>query len=93
MSARAKTGLLAALNDRWRVVDDPLQWILQVRQRQETGKVTGWVGSAYCVTREALLRAIGERCGPINPEALAVLQTLPDLHPAPPLTREGGTHG
>jgi len=75
------------LNSRWRVVDDPLQWILQVRRATARKNDTGYQNRSYCVSRTGLLRCIREYCdpsneedGPIDPEALAILEKLPELH-------------
>ena len=37
--------LVAHLNARWRVVDDPLQWRLQRKKGNPRSKNTGWRGS------------------------------------------------
>ena len=63
------------LNDRWRVTVDPLQWRLEHLSRSR------WDGSAYCVTRDALLRNIRERCGPVSADALGLIESLPPFHP------------
>ena len=70
----------ATLNGRWRVIDDPLQWILQVRQGSKTLKGTGWRDRAYCAQRSALIRCIGEFCGEVSEYALAVIEALPSRH-------------
>ena len=54
--------LIAQLNANWRVVDDPLQWILQRRNGTPREKSTGWQGRSFCRTREGLLRCIREYC-------------------------------
>jgi hypothetical protein len=54
--------LLAQLNERWRVVDDPLQWILQQKKGNTRSKNSGWRSHSFCRTREALLRGIREYC-------------------------------
>lgn len=54
--------LIAQLNANWRVVDDPLQWILQRRKGTPREKSTGWQGRSFCRTREGLLRCIREYC-------------------------------
>jgi hypothetical protein len=64
------------LNGRWRVEYDPLQWVLAKRRCG-----TRWRGNAFCTTRQALLRNIRERCGDIDPDALAEVMALPDWHP------------
>jgi hypothetical protein len=69
---------VVVLNDRWRVrLDDPLEWVLEVRKGRETSRSSGFRGSAWCVTRTALMQNIRERCGEVNPEAWAVLESLP----------------
>jgi hypothetical protein len=60
------------LNDQWRVEHDEMQWVLQCRQGGR------WRDRSFCVTREALLRCIGEHCG--TADISAVLR-LPDWHP------------
>ena len=54
--------LIAQLNASWRVVDDPLQWILQRRKGNSRAKNTGWRARSYCRTKDALLRCIREHC-------------------------------
>ena len=44
LSAAATTAAVdfpIVLNDRWRVVDDPLQWILQYRESDPSERSTG----------------------------------------------------
>jgi hypothetical protein len=66
------------LNDTWRVAHDGrLQWILQRRAKNGV-----WHGNAYCVTQAALLRNIRERCGPVDPAAVKVIEGWhPTYHP------------
>jgi hypothetical protein len=77
--------IVVKLNDRWRVIDHPLQWILQYR-RNNRGRSDGsedprsWEGKRFCRTRTALLRDIRENCGAVDPAAVATLKTLPDRH-------------
>jgi hypothetical protein len=54
--------LVAQLNESWRVVDDPLQWILQRKKGSPRRKNSGWRSRSFCRTREALLRCIREYC-------------------------------
>lgn len=68
-------GFPIRLNERWRVSFDQLQWILE---RYRGGR---WIGSAYCVTRETLLRNIRERAGTVDANALALVAALPEWHP------------
>jgi len=71
---------LAQLNDRWRIVDDPLQWILQQRKGNSRKKNSGWQNRSFCRTRGGLLRCVREKCGEVHAEALARLQALPKFH-------------
>ena len=75
-----KTTELVRLNDKWRIVDDPLQWILERRRGVPGKKSTGWVGNAYCMTRRALLRNIRERAGEVDPAAVAYIEPWPERH-------------
>jgi hypothetical protein len=54
--------VVAQLNERWRVVDDPLQWILQSRKGNARFKSSGWRSRSFCRTLEGLLRCIREYC-------------------------------
>ena len=63
---------LVKLNDKWRIDDDPLQWILKRR----SGKV--WRDRSFCMTRKALLRCIREYCGDVDPAAVAFIETWPE---------------
>lgn len=70
------------LNSRWRVrLDDPLQFVLEVRKGNARNRASGYLGSAYCVSRTALLRNIHKRAGHVSMAALAQVAALPDLHP------------
>lgn len=65
------------LNDRWQIVDDPLQWILQ--RRKEPGKA--WAPVAYCRTRAGLqLRIRGDLDPPDRDAALAMVVGFPEFH-------------
>jgi hypothetical protein len=72
--------LIAQLNENWRVVDDPLQWILQRRHGNPRKKNSGWDDRSFCTTREGLLRHIRERCGQVDQAALAAISALPADH-------------
>ena len=78
--AHPSNRLLAQLNEQWRVVDDPLQWILQRRKGNPRKKNSGWKDRSFCTTRDGLLRCVREYCGEVDPNALADLQALPDHH-------------
>ena len=69
------------INAAWRVIDDPLQWILQRRKGNLRGKNTGWDSRSYCRTRNGLMLCIRERCGEGEPGALEALSMLPERHP------------
>lgn len=78
----AYAGVVAVLNDRWRVIvcRDNLQWILQRRDGERRGG-TRWAGRSYCRTRHALIRVCREHAGEIHAVALTILQTLPERLP------------
>ena len=65
--------LVAQLNESWRVVDDPLQWILQRRKGNPRPKNSGWRDRSFCRTRDALLRCVREYCGEIDVNSLSKL--------------------
>ena len=78
------------LNERWRVVDDSMQWILQVRKGRATARASGWRSRSFCVSRTGLLRSIGELCGEVDPVAVAFVETWPERHSlgaVPPLAQ------
>src|SRR6185312_16167425 len=78
--AHASNRLIALLNEGWRVVDDPLQWILQRRKGNPRKKNSGWRDRSFCTTREGLLRCVRESCGEVDDTALAQLRALPNFH-------------
>ena len=78
--AHSPNRLLAQVNDKWRVIDDPLQWILQQRKGNSRQKNSGWRSRSFCGTRAALLRCVREYCGEIRFDALTTLQALPVHH-------------
>jgi hypothetical protein len=73
--------LEAQLNGNWRVMDDPLQWILQRKKGSPRKKNSGWRNRSFCRTRERLLRCVREHCGEVDNDARAQLQALADYHP------------
>ena len=79
--AHPSNHLIAQLNATWRVVDDPLQWILQRKKGNPRNKNSGWRGRSFCRTREALLGCICKYCGEVAIEAFAKVKALPDWHP------------
>jgi len=78
--AHPSNRLVAQLNESWRVVDDPLQWILQRRKGNPRSKNQGWMSRSYCTTQGALLRCVDAYCRDVEPAAVATLNDLPDLH-------------
>jgi hypothetical protein len=79
--AHPSNRLIAQLTKNWRVVDDPLQWILQRRKGNPRKKNSGWQDRSFCTTREGLLRCLRENCGEVDEATLTQLQTLPEFHP------------
>jgi hypothetical protein len=78
--AHPSNRLTVQLNMNWRVVDDPLQWVLQRRKGNPRKKNSGWQDRSFCTTRDGLLRCIRELCGAVDDEALTCLHALPELH-------------
>src|SRR6516225_7673114 len=79
--AHPSNRLITQLNPNWRVVNDPLQWILQRRKGNPRKRNSGWIDRSFCTTREGLLRCVRESCSEVDDEALTQLQKLPDFHP------------
>ena len=92
--AHPSNRLIAQLNETWRVVDNPLQWILQRKKGSPRQKNSGWQSRSYCRTREGLLRCIRECCcSPdqgqlrciqqyrgVDAAALQQIRSLPEWH-------------
>ncbi|MGD9868088.1 MAG: hypothetical protein AB7U38_08855 [Hyphomicrobiales bacterium] len=76
-----RQSVIANLNDSWRIVDDPLQWILERRKGGPRTKATGWISRSFCASKLGLTRCIPAYCGPVDPDALAVVDALPAFHP------------
>jgi hypothetical protein len=79
-AAHPSNRLISQLNANWRVVDDPLQWILQRRKGKPRKKNCGWQDRSFCRTREGLLRSVRELCGEVDDKAPAQLHALPQFH-------------
>lgn len=79
--AHPSNRLVAQLNASWRVVDDPLQWILQRKKGKPRSKNSGWMNRSYCTSREGLLRCVAGYCGQVDPATLETLTALPEHHP------------
>ena len=78
--AHPSDGLVAQLNAAWRVVADPLQWVLQRKKGNPRSKNSGWRNRSYCTSRDGLLCRVREYCGDVSPDALAKLRGLPEHH-------------
>ena len=78
--AHPSNRVIVQLNAKWRVVDDPLQWILQRKKGNPRKKNSGWLDRSFCTTRDGLLRCVREYCREVDDHALAALQALPDYH-------------
>jgi hypothetical protein len=79
--AHPSNRVIFQLNAKWRVVDDPLQWILQRRKGNPRKKNSGWQDRSFCTTREGLLRCVRENCCEVDDKGLTKLQVLPEFHP------------
>ncbi|MEK6216192.1 MAG: hypothetical protein N2B03_03120 [Boseongicola sp.] len=66
-------GIVARLNDRWRVItcQDGIQWILQHREPSR------WRNRCFCMTSAALRREALRHGGDIDPAAWETLLALP----------------
>jgi hypothetical protein len=71
--------VVAHLNDEWRVIicAAAIQWILQRRAGERHGTAR-WEGRSYCRTREALNRLSRKHAGAVDPNAAAILASLPE---------------
>ncbi len=92
--AHPSNSLVAQLSPNWKVVADPLQWILQRRKGNPRSKNTGWISSSYCTRRDSLLRCIREYCclpdegqlrsireyRGVDPAAVQHIHALPEHH-------------
>jgi hypothetical protein len=78
--AHPSNRVLAQLNSKWRVVGDPLQWILQRKKGNPRKKNSGRQDRSFCTTREAVLRCAREYCGEVDDEALSQVRALPEFH-------------
>ena len=83
---QARMGFPIVLSDRWRISDDPVQWILQTRvgkgRTLKSGGIDdGWRNRRFHTDRKTVLRDIRELIGEVSPEALAAVEALPEKHP------------
>jgi hypothetical protein len=85
--AHPSNRLTAQLNKDWRVMDDPLQWVLQRRKGNPRKRNSGWLDRSFCTTRDGLLRCVRESCGEVDDKALAQLHALPEFHSDGELSR------
>ncbi len=69
------------LNDLWRVRDDGVQWVLEVRKGRPTVRSTGYAGRSYCTQRTALKRCVDEHCGEVDADAIRRVENLPECYP------------
>jgi hypothetical protein len=78
-SAEGYSHVVAVLNGKWRVIEcrDGLQWILQSRDTLRAPNSV-WRVRSYCRSKEALLRVSGAHAGAIDPNAAAILASLPE---------------
>jgi hypothetical protein len=69
--------VVVRLNAKWRIVEcrAGIQWILQRRNSVDEGS---WSSRSFCRTSEAIKRLARQHAGAIEPEALAILDALPE---------------
>jgi len=68
------------LNDRWRVIEDECQWILQYRRGRPGAKSSGWHSRKFIRRRDCLIACVYRNCGAVDSTAVALLGTLPEIH-------------
>jgi len=69
------------LNEHWRVIDDQLQWILQVHRGRPSAKISGWRGERYCRQRTSLLCCIRKYCGAVHEHVVEAAKQRLYEHP------------
>lgn len=65
------------LNDRWRVSQDDLQWVLEHCVSVKTQR---WQDRRFHQQREWLLKSIRELCGEVDKGALEAIRGFPEWH-------------
>ena len=74
--APAPSRLVLELNDRWRLTEDDLQWVLQ--RKAAGGR---WICSRFCRSRAGLQRCVSELCGhEADPAVPAQIADWPEFH-------------
>jgi hypothetical protein len=76
----ASVAVIAPLGPDWRLIDDPIQWIVQRRVRQSNEKSTGWQARSHFTSKDALLLEIQRLGVLLSPETLNTLNALPSIH-------------
>ncbi|WP_207462890.1 hypothetical protein [Azospirillum sp. SYSU D00513] len=66
------------INDRVRIVDNPIQWIVQTLRGKR------WDDRMFYINRDCLTRRLAEEFGAISEEAASALASLPLIHPIKP---------
>lgn len=69
------------LNNRWRVIDEDRQWILQKRKGRPTKKSSGYRSIKFHRSREGLHCSVRELCGAIGPDAQDLIGRFPEHYP------------
>lgn len=70
------------INNRWRVRDDGLQWVVECMIREpKPGKYSGWNAKKFHVERDALIRTIREIGITIGTATVNKLEQLPPINP------------
>jgi len=79
-SDRSSTKRLLAQGERWRLIDEGNQWVLEVRKGRQTRKSAGWRAMRFHVEKAALCRSIRELCGPDHKRLELAVRDLPDYY-------------
>ena len=62
------------LSNRWRIVDDGTQWVIQIL------KPGGWISRSCCTTRSGLFRRIKQYGICADSDSMAMISDLPAIH-------------
>ena len=63
-----------AINGRWRISSDNIQWLVQYLSSIANGE---WSNRSFCRTRDGLIRAVKQKCGEVDDQVLGQIERLP----------------
>jgi hypothetical protein len=68
------------LNDKYRIIDETIQWILEVRRSADGVHNPKYQSIRYCRSRIGLAACVDTLAGNVTPEARRLTEALPDWH-------------